>query len=89
MTEPLLTLEEAAKLLGYSASGLRKIVNRTKAGKVGGTIQFFQLGRGPIKFKREWIDDFIAANTTIPAQPRPRFVPKHLGMPRVARHDES
>lgn len=89
MTEPLLTLEQAAELLGYSASGLRKVVNRTKAGKIGGTIRFFQVGKGPIKFKREWLDDFVADNTTVPKQPRPRFVPKHLGMPRMARPDES
>jgi hypothetical protein len=76
--DPLLSLDEAAKLLGYSPSGLRKIVNRTKAGKQDAAIQFFQVGKGPIKFRREWIDDFIAANSVIPRQPRPRVEPQHL-----------
>lgn len=66
MSDPLLSLEEAATLLGYSPSGLRKIVNRTRSGKPGPSIRFFQAGRGPIKFRPEWVDDFVVANTTAP-----------------------
>jgi hypothetical protein len=87
VNEPLITLEEAAELLGYSASGLRKIVNRSKAGKIGGTIRFFQVGKGPIKFKREWLDDFVTANSTMPTQPRPRVELKHLKPPWTVRRD--
>jgi hypothetical protein len=81
MSTHLLTLEEAAAQLGYSASGLRKIVNSTKAGKSGAAIQFFQVGRGPIKFRQEWLDEFIDANATIPMRPRPIANLQHLGRP--------
>ena len=70
--QSLLTLEAAAKILGYSESGLRKIVSRTKAGKPG--IKFTQIGNGPIKFKREWLDEFTVGNME---SPRPRAKPKH------------
>ena len=63
---PLLSLEDAARVLGYSPSGLRKIVRRSREGKPGPTIQFFQIGNGPIRFRPEWIDAFIAANTITP-----------------------
>ena len=54
--ETLIGLEEAAQLLGYSVSGLRKIINRSRRKirgepAVGPTIRFFQAGRSPIKFK--------------------------------------
>lgn len=81
MSEPLLSLEEAATLLGYTTSGLRKIVNRTREGRQGATIRFFQVGKGPIKFKSEWIDDFIAANSFVPAPKRVITKPKHLQRP--------
>jgi hypothetical protein len=64
--DELLTLNEAAKVLGYTASGLRRIVNRTKAGGQGPTINFLQVGQGPIKFRHEWLDEFIKANTLSP-----------------------
>lgn len=64
--DELLTLDEAAKVLGYTASGLRKIVNRTKAGGQGPTIKFVQSGQGPIKFRREWLDDFVYAHAVSP-----------------------
>jgi hypothetical protein len=81
MSAPLLTLEEAAAQLGYSASGLRKIVNSTKAGKGGAGILFFQVGRGPIKFRQEWLDEFVEANAVVPIRPRPAIDLKHLGRP--------
>ena len=70
--ESLLTLQQAADVLGYSAPGLRKIVARTKAGQPG--IKFSQIGNGPIKFKREWLDEFTVGNMT--AQ-QPRAKPRH------------
>jgi hypothetical protein len=66
MNDALLSLEDAAKLLDYSTSGLRKIVNRTKAGGPGPKIKYFQVGSGPIKFRKAWIDAFIEANTVAP-----------------------
>jgi hypothetical protein len=81
MNSQLLTLEEAAAQLGYSASGLRKIVNNTKSGKCGAAIQFFQVGRGPIKFRQEWLDEFVEANATIPMRPRTAAHLQHLGRP--------
>lgn len=51
----LLGLNDAARILGYRAAGLRKIVKR-------GEIQFIQNGSGPIKFRREWLDEYIEGN---------------------------
>lgn len=69
--DALIDLATAAELLGYKPAGLRKIVAATKAGKAGPTIQFAQVGKGPIRFRREWLDDFIAANI-VKRQPKPR-----------------
>jgi hypothetical protein len=74
--EKMLTLKEAAGQLGYKRSGLIEIVNRTKAGKPGPQIQFYQIGSGPIKFKQEWIDDFVIANSVEPGQIVPAKKPK-------------
>jgi hypothetical protein len=79
----LLTLREAAALLGYTEKGLRKIVDRSRRGrngqKVSGpTIDFHQAARwGTIKFKREWIEAFIETHKIepireLPSIPRPR-----------------
>jgi hypothetical protein len=71
----LWTLQEAAEALGYSVKGLRKIVDRSRARARGlrtrgPTIKFFQAGeRSPIKFKSEWIEEFIAGNTVDPTPP--------------------
>jgi excisionase family DNA binding protein len=76
----LLSLRESAKYLGYDAAGLRKIVSQKR-------IRFVQNGRGPIKFRREWLDEFIAANCGGPqdvkrapvqkrSKPRPNAEPK-------------
>ena len=57
------------------ASGLRKFVARTKRGTPGPQIQFFQIGEGPIKFRREWIERFIDEHSTKPGQvqqPKPQ-----------------
>jgi hypothetical protein len=74
----LIDLIEAAKLLGYTPSGLRKIIERSreaaKGRRVNGpTIRFFQSSKwAPIKFRREWIDEFIAAGTV---EPKPAEAP--------------
>jgi hypothetical protein len=68
----LLSLAEAAELLGMEASGLRKIVARTKRGTPGPQIQFFQIGQGHIKFRREWIERFIEDHSIKPGQVRQR-----------------
>ncbi len=72
-TDALVDLATAAELLGYKPAGLRKIV---KAGK----IRFVQNGRGPIRFRREWIDEYIQASKPVkversPSQRRPA-IPK-------------
>lgn len=70
----LLSLEEAATALGYSVKGLRKIVDRSRARAQGTrtrgpTIKFFQTARGaPVKFRHEWIEDFIDRHTINPEQ---------------------
>jgi hypothetical protein len=55
----LLNLRQAAEMLGYAPAGLRKLVRQRR-------IQFSQNGRGPIKFRREWLDEFIASNENGP-----------------------
>lgn len=73
----LLTLPEAAEALGYTVKGLRKIVDRSRAKANGGrtrgpTIKFFQPMPGsPIRFREEWIEEFIEENTTDPANGAP------------------
>ena len=53
----MLSFEESANYLGMSVSGLRKIVRK-------GKIRYFQSGRcGRIKFKKEWLDDYIEENS--------------------------
>ena len=62
----MLSLRQAATLLGYTEKGLRKIVARKG-------IQFFQSRPwAPIKFKREWIDAFIMEHSTMQARPTAR-----------------
>jgi hypothetical protein len=59
----MVTLSEAATRLGYSTSGLRKLVRKR-------AIQFFQAGpNSPIKFRPEWLDQFIEAGSIKPGAP--------------------
>lgn len=51
----VLTLPEAANYLGYSVSGLWKVVKR-------GEIRFTQNGQGPIKFEKSWLDDYLTCH---------------------------
>jgi hypothetical protein len=54
----MLSLREAAALLGYTEKGLRKIVARRG-------IDFFQSKPwAPIKFRREWVESFVENHTT-------------------------
>jgi hypothetical protein len=78
----MIGLDEAAQLLGYSVSGLRKIVDRSRRRLRGEPvvrpmIQFFQAGpKAPIKFKPQWVDDFIRQHTGDPSRnvPQPNRV---------------
>ena len=54
-TDGFLNLEQAAAYLGYKPEGLRKIVKLKQ-------IQHSQNGRGPIRFRREWLDQFAEKN---------------------------
>ena len=59
----MISLSEAAELLGYSTSGLRKLVAKR-------AIQFFQARpHSPIKFKREWLNEFVEAGSIKPGAP--------------------
>jgi len=76
-SDGLLTLSEAAEALGYKPSGLRKLAK-------AGVIRYVQNGTGPIKFRREWLDEFIAANnpTQVKRAPaRRRSTPPTTGFP--------
>ncbi|BBO35527.1 helix-turn-helix domain-containing protein [Lacipirellula parvula] len=68
--DALIDLATAAELLGYKPAGLRKVV---KAGQ----IRFVQNGNGPIKFRREWLDEYLQANnpTGVKRSPSQRRVP--------------
>ena len=70
----LLSIREAAEMLDYTEKGLRKIVERSRSKAAGArthgpTIKFFQTGKGaPIKFRPEWIEEFIGENTVDPSK---------------------
>src|SRR5690606_17931572 len=53
--EGMLDLKGAAAYLGYRPEGVRKLVRQR-------LIKFSQNGRGPLRFRREWLDEFIASN---------------------------
>ena len=65
----MLNIEEVAKQLGCTVSGVRKVVAR-------GEIRYFQHGkRGRLKFKPEWVDEFVASHTHAPSNEQPRRAP--------------
>lgn len=85
--ESLLNMKQGATRLGYSQSGMRKLVEKSKKRLdgypvKGPTIRFFQPSSGDeIKFRAEWLDEFIDACThdpekaplkTIVAKPKPK-----------------
>lgn len=71
----LMNLDDAAEILALSPSGLRKLVRRR-------AIQFFQdRPHSPIKFRREWLDEYIDRHTTViggPTKPVKRTKPVPL-----------
>ena len=58
--------------------GLRKIVDRSRAKALGGktrgpTIRFFQTTKGaPVKFKQEWLEEFVQQHTVNPDNELPQ-----------------
>ena len=65
----MLSLSQAAEYLGMSASGLHKLI-------AAGKVVHLQSGpHGRIRFKPEWLDDYISEHTVTPreaATPRKR-----------------
>jgi len=76
----MLDIEEVARELGCTVSGVRKVVAR-------GEIRYFQHGkRGRLKFKPEWVDEFVAAHTHAPSNEQPRRAPaKRASKPPLSR----
>jgi excisionase family DNA binding protein len=57
--DALINVKEAARILGYSKDRTRVLAKK-------GQITYVQIGQGHIKFRREAIDEYIAANSTGP-----------------------
>lgn len=55
----LIGLPEAAKILGYQVDRLRRLAKQKQ-------IKYVQHGQGRIKFRREWLDEFIDSNSRGP-----------------------
>ena len=62
---------------------MRKIIDRSRAKANGArtrgpTIKLFQTTKGaPVKFRQEWLDEFIAEHTVDPRPARePEYVPE-------------
>lgn len=61
----MLTLREAALQLGITESGLRKVLRRRG-------IRYFQdRPHSAIRFRQEWIDEYIEGHTVDPTTDRP------------------
>ena len=59
-----LSLTEAAAYIGYKPGGLRKLVRRRD-------IRFYQVRKhSPLRFRREWLDQFIEAHSNHPGVSR-------------------
>jgi hypothetical protein len=71
----LIGFEEAARILGIGERNLRKIIQRSRErieGRwtSGPIIRFFQFQpKAAIKFRREWLEDFINEYTHDPNSP--------------------
>jgi len=65
----MIGIDRAARLLGLSVSGVRKLVDRSrktaKGESVRGPVIRFHQARpgGPILFRPEWIDDYVDGHT--------------------------
>ena len=76
--EPLISFEQALRILGMKERRLRGIIQTTRdriAGKrtTGPTIRFFQYHpKAAIKFRLEWLEEFIREHTY---DPRPSLLP--------------
>lgn len=74
MSEGILNIKEAARWMGLSVRSLRRNVDRSKrpGGPVDGlTIKYVQIGdRGPIRFKPEWLAQFVNDHA-VPPWPSP------------------
>jgi excisionase family DNA binding protein len=57
--DSLIELKEAARILGYSVDRTRRLAKK-------GEIRHVQVGRGRIKFRREWLDECVSANSAGP-----------------------
>lgn len=71
----MLDIPEVAQQLGSTESGVRKLVAKRE-------IKFYQHGKhGRIRFKQEWIDEFIEKHTVSPPDETLAPVPprKHKG----------
>lgn len=78
----MLDIEEVAQQLGCTVSGVRKVVAR-------GEIRYFQHGkRGRLKFKPEWVDEFIARNTVAPADETPPREPTKCTRRQVSQEND-
>jgi hypothetical protein len=98
MEGPMISLKDAAKYLGCSVQGLHHIVNRSRDASNGAmvkgeTIQFCQYTPGgSVRFKKEWLDDFIDRTTNTGQRPeavvqprRRKAVPKNSGFGLVPK----
>jgi hypothetical protein len=66
-----LNIQQAAEYLGYSVSGVRKLMQRYRHGQPG--LQYSQLVRGgKILFRQEWLDGFLERNKVYPIEPQPK-----------------
>jgi hypothetical protein len=70
----LLSLAQASAELGYSVSGLRKLVKKR-------AIRSLQVGRGRIKIDERWIAEFKDANST-PIRTEPQRAPVATPTPK-------
>jgi hypothetical protein len=80
MSNGMLNTEQAAHYLGVSMRSLQRIVARSKRRAAGlpvdgPVITYAQLGdHGAIRFKPEWLEEFIRRSTVIP-QAKPLITP--------------
>jgi excisionase family DNA binding protein len=62
-----LNIQETAELLGVKPATIRAWCLRRK-------LRYFKSGRC-VRFRREWLEEFIERNTALPAQDRRKTVP--------------
>lgn len=90
--EELIDFEEAIRILGIGERNLRKIIQRSRErieGKwtTGPTIRFFQYhSKAAIKFRREWLEEFICQHTY---DPRPSALQPAEVTRRKTKEDET